>query len=237
MQAEAFARARAVPAARRLVPWALLCAAALSGCALIEAPAEVRRPEPAPAPVQPAPPPPPPAPVDEGPKPDVASAADLVARRLVAYDEQLLQMTPTEVAADITRLDGEVTHTSSAAAPDVVLDLALALSRQHGPGDLARASGLLEAITQVQSVDMKPWQPMARMLAAMIDEQRRLDDVVDQQAAQRRDTQRTIQQLTEKLEALKAIERSLSTRSAGALKLPAPPAAGADAGAGAPRSP
>lgn len=209
----------------------------LPGCALFESPAETRHAEPAPAPAVPAPPPPQPAPLVEGPQPDLATAADLVARRLLAYDELLLQMTPAEVAADVTRLDGEVTHTSSAAAPDVVLDLALALSRQHAPGDLARASGLLEAITQVQSADMKPWQPMARMLAATIDEQRRLDALVEEQAAQRRDTQRTIQQLTDKLEALKAIERSLSTRSSGPLKLPGAPAQGAESPAGAPRNP
>jgi hypothetical protein len=160
------------------------------------------------------------------PKPDLASTADQVARRLLAYHERLLQFTPAELTADITRLDAEVEHTSEAAAPDVVLDLALALAQQRGPGDLARASGLLEAITQAQSADMRPWQPLARLLAGAIDEQRHLEDQLEQQATQRRDTQRAIQQLTEKLEALKAIERSMTTRSTSAPKMLAPAGSG-----------
>ena len=171
------------------------------------------------APPVPAPAPPPPAPTVAEASPDPATAADHVARRLLAYHERLAQMSALELTADITRLDAEVAHTSSAAAPDVVLDLAVALAQQHGPGDLERASGLLEAITQAQSADMEPWQPMARLLAGAIAEQRRLEDQLEQQAAQRRDSQRAIQQLTEKLEALKAIERSMNTRSAGGSRL------------------
>jgi hypothetical protein len=197
---------------------AMPLATLLAGCELLETPAAVHHPEPAPAPA-PMPPPPPPPPV-ELPKPDLAGPTDQVTRRFLDYSERLLLMSPAELAAEINRLDGEVAHTSSAAAPDVLIDQALALAQQHGPGDLARASGLLEAITQAQSVDMQPWQPIARLLAALIGEQRRLEDVLEQQAAQKRDTQRTIQQLTEKLEALKAIERSMNTRSASAPKPP-----------------
>jgi hypothetical protein len=199
----------------------LLGAAALPGCALFgDAPRSATHAAPAPAPAMPAQPPPPAVAPAAEPKTELVNTADQVARRLLDYHERLLQFTPTELTADITRLDGEVEHTSSAAAPDVVLDLALALAQQRGPGDLARASGLLEAITQAQSADMQPWQPMARLLAGAIDEQRRLEDQLDQQATQKRDTQRAIQQLTEKLEALKAIERSMTTRSASAPKLP-----------------
>jgi len=204
-------------------------AALLCGCeALGGAPAQPHPPAAVPvvAAAPPAPRPEPP-PLME-PKPDLAEPADLVARRLLAYHERLLQMSPVELAAEITRLDGEVAHTSSAGAPDVVLDQALALAQQHGPGDLARASGLLEAITQAQSADMQPWQPMARLLAGPIAEQRRLEDVIEQQVAQRRETQRSIQQLTEKLEALKAIERSMTTRSASAPRRAAAPGAPAD---------
>jgi hypothetical protein len=81
---------------------------------------------------------------------------------------------------------------------------------------------------------MRPWQPLARLLAGAIDEQRRLEDLLDQQAAQRRDTQRAIQQLTEKLEALKAIERSMNTRSTGAPRASAPVAKGTVEAAPAP---
>jgi hypothetical protein len=214
----------------------------LTGCELLGEPSPgAHAPVPAPVAVAPAPAPQPEPPPLMEPKPDLAEPADQVARRLLAYHERLLQMTPAELAAEITRLDGEVAHTSSAGAPDVVLDQALALAQQHGPGDLARASGLLEAIVQAQSADMQPWQPMARLLAGPIAEQRRLEDLIEQQATQRRETQRAIQQLTEKLEALKAIERSMTTRSASAPRRPGP-AAGNGAGAAesapaAPRSP
>jgi hypothetical protein len=189
------------------------------------------------APALPPQPPPPVTPPVAEPKADLTSAEDLVARRLLAYHEHLLQFTPAELTADITRLDAEVEHTSSAAVPDVVLDLALALTQQRGPGDLARASGLLEAITQAQSADMQPWQPMARLLASAIDEQRRLEDQLEQQATQRRETQRAIQQLTEKLEALKAIERSMTTRSTSTPKILPPTGAGNEAPPPAARQP
>jgi hypothetical protein len=57
-----------------------------------------------------------------------------------------------------------------------------------------------------------PWPPIANLLADRVAEQRRLEDQLDRMTTQRRDTQRTLQQLTEKLEALKAIERSMTAR-------------------------
>jgi hypothetical protein len=81
---------------------------------------------------------------------------------------------------------------------------------------------------------------MARLLLARIAEQRRLEDAFNREAAQRRDQQRTLQQLNEKLEALKAIERSMTTRpgpGAGTVPvtpLPTPAAASAPA---APKAP
>ncbi len=131
------------------------------------------------------------------------------------------------MAAEIARLGAEVSPTDSTASPDAVLDLALALAQQHNPGDLARATSLLEPITQAIKPELQPWQPMANLLAETIAEQRRLEDQLERQAAQRRDTQRAIQQLSEKLEALKAIERSMTSRAPGTAAPgtePAPPA-------------
>jgi len=158
---------------------------------------------------------------------DPADAADQAARRLLFYHERLRQMAPNDVAAEIARLGAEVSPTDSTASPDAVLDLALALALQHNPGDLARAANLLEPITQTVKPELQPWQPMANLLAEHIAEQRRLEDQLERQAAQRRDTQRAIQQLSEKLEALKAIERSMTSRPPGTAASgtePAPPA-------------
>jgi hypothetical protein len=168
------------------------------------------------------------------PQPD---PTDQAARRLLGYHEQLRQMAPADVAADITRLGVEISPTDSTGSPDVTLALALALAHQHNPGDLARAAGLLEPITQATKPELQPWQPMARLLAGRIAEQRRLEDQLERQAAQRRDTQHTIQLLTEKLEALKAIERSMTTRPPGAPTPGAPPTASGTESPPAPKTP
>jgi len=167
-------------------------------------------------------PPPAPAPAPEPerkPQPELASATDLAARRLLDYQEQFRQMSPAEVAAEVTRLGTQVSAADAPASPDVVLALALALSQTHNPGDLARAASLLEPLADGTSPETLPWRPMARLLAQSVAEQRRLEDLLDQQFVQRRDTQRTIQRLTEKLEALKAIERSMAARP-GAVQAP-----------------
>jgi hypothetical protein len=176
------------------------------------------KPEPPPAPVLP--PAPPPAPVIA--PADLAGPADRAARRLLAYNEQLLQMDAAGIAADIARLDAQVLPSSPMTTPDLTLALALALVQQHNPGDLARAADLLDPIVQATAPEAQPWQPIARLLAARIADQRRLEDQLERQAARSRDTQHTIQQLTEKLEALKAIERSMTARPAAPPKLVPP---------------
>jgi hypothetical protein len=164
-----------------------------------------------------APPPPPVAPVavpapPPAPPPDLAKPSDQAARRLLAYHEQLLGKSPEDLLAEVARLDAQTA--GAAASPDQALDLALVLSMEHNPGDLARAADLVEPIANGTSPDLQPWLPIARLLAGAIAEQRRLEEQLATQAAHNRETQHTIQQLTEKLEALKAIERSMTARVA-----------------------
>jgi hypothetical protein len=160
-------------------------------------------------------------------QPDAVDAADRAARRLLAYHELLRQISSTDVAAEVNRLSGVVSSADAPASPDDVMALALALVQEHNAGDLARASGLLEPLAQDTSAAPQPWQPLARLLLARISEQRRLEEQLDKMTAQRRDTQRAIQQLTEKLEALKAIERSMTAHPAAA----SPPGPGSAPGA------
>jgi hypothetical protein len=178
---------------------------------------------PAPAPV---PPPPPPTVVIQQPDP-----ADVAARRFLAYHEQIRQMSPNDLGSEINRLNGVVSATATAAPADAVLELALALSQQHNGGDVARAIALLEPLTRSSAPELQPWQGLARLLLARVSEQRRLEDLLEKQNQQRREQQRSLQQLNEKLEALKAIERSMTTRPAGAGVAPValPPAASAAA--------
>jgi hypothetical protein len=97
---------------------------------------------------------------------------------------------------------------------------------------------LLESVVKAGAPELQPWQPMARLLLARVTEQRRLEDAFNREAAQRRDQQRTLQQLNEKLEALKAIERSMTTRpGSGAAAVPVTPVPAAPAAASAPSAP
>lgn len=153
------------------------------------------------------------------PPPPLADATDLATRRLLAYHEQLRQMPPAELGNEIARLSGQVS-TQAVPGPATVIELAMALSVQHNPGDATRAAALLEPLLKSGTPELQPWLPMARLISGRVNEQRRLEDLVERGNAQRREQQRSLQQLNEKLEALKAIERSMPTRP-GAAAAPA----------------
>jgi hypothetical protein len=205
-------RPATVPAAARRVLAACLAATLCTACGLFESPPPPPPPHRAPPPAPVAAPAPPAVLVAPA---DLAKPADQVARRLLAYHEQIRLLSPTELAAEIARLDATLAPGVTTSPPDILLDLSLALALQHNPGDLARAGSLLDPLTQAADPDLLPWQGIARLLAGRIAEQRRLEEQAERQASQWRDSQRTNQQLTEKLEALKAIERSMIKRPAG----------------------
>lgn len=165
--------------------------------------------------------------------------ADVATRRLLAYHEHIRQMSPPDLANEINRLNAAVSATPTAAPPDVVLELALALAQQRNGGDVARAVALLEPITKSSAPELAPWQPLARLLLSRVLEQRRLEEALNRETARNRDQQRTLQQLNEKLEALKAIERSMANRPTGAPPVPAaaPPAAAPTSPAPPPAAP
>ena len=91
--------------------------------------------------------------------------------------------------------------------------------------DTARALGLVQRVLGNTGAAAQPLHPLARLLEARLLQQRRLEDQLDRQAQQLRDTQRRNDQLSERLEAVRAIERSLSTRPAPAAS-PSAPAVG-----------
>lgn len=147
-------------------------------------------------------------------------AADLAARRVLAAHDALRRLGPAELAAEIARLQAQLPGAAAAQAPALALELALALAQNRQPGDLARALALLEPIARTPNAAQQPWQPIARLLYSRLAEQRRQEELLERLAAQLRDSQRQTLQLQDKLEALKAIERSLLQRSPG---LPPPP--------------
>jgi hypothetical protein len=144
--------------------------------------------------------------------------ADAAAQQLLAYHERLRQMPAAELAQEILPRD------DGALAPGAATQLALALSVSHGAGELARAQSLLEQVLHSAAPEAADWQALARLVLGRVIEQRRLEDQIEklnQQARDsQRDNQRRLDQLNEKLEALKAIERSLNARPAPAASKP-----------------
>ena len=115
-------------------------------------------------------------------------------------------------------------NSSPTTAPAATLELALALSQTRNPADTGRALALLDPIAKSPSPEQQPWQGLARLLQMRLGEQRRLEEQLDRQGKELRESQRNVQQLNEKLEALKAIERSLNNRVPAASGPPPAPA-------------
>jgi len=131
--------------------------------------------------------------------------------RMLAYAERVRLMQPPELTQEVGRL-------GDAASPEAQLQLSLVLSQLRQLPELIRAQELLARV--LGNADAKALHPLARLLASRYGEQRRLEEQLDKQNQQLRDVQRRLDQTNERLEALKAIERSLTSR---------PPAAPASA--------
>lgn len=138
-----------------------------------------------------------------------ASAADAPAQdgalRMLAYADRLRLMPAAELGPEVARL-GE------ASSPAAQLQLALALGQLRQLPELVRAQELLARVLGNDSA--QALHPLARLLAARYGEQRRLEEQLDKQTQQVRELQRKLDQSNERLEALKAIERSLTSRPA-----------------------
>ena len=188
---------------RRPALLAAFAAACLAGCV-------------APKPAPPPPPPPPPvAPVVRCDPP--REAQDLAARHLLASEDRLSALNTADLTAEAGR-------TADPGSVEATMDQALALSMTHNPGDLGRAQALLDQVLHNNAPQADPWRSLARLLAYRLGEQKRAEDNAERNAQQLRDAQRENQrkldQANDKLEALKAIERSLNTRQAPAASAP-----------------
>lgn len=131
-------------------------------------------------------------------------------------------MQPTELSTELMRL-------APSAELQSQLQLALALAQMHQLPELIRAQEIVAKVVANSSDEAKVLHPVARLLAVRFSEERRLEDLLDKQNQQVKDLQRRLDQTTERLEALKAIERSLVSRPAPALPSAAVPAAGSRA--------
>ncbi|KRC19464.1 MULTISPECIES: hypothetical protein [unclassified Acidovorax] len=186
-----------------LAPTALL-AACISPPPAGTPPAPVAVVVPAPLPVAPPPAEPPreTAPQASAPAPESAQLT-----QALAYADRVQRMPPAELTREIARL-GEAEDTL-AASP---LHLALALAQTRQPVDTARALAQVQRLLGHNDTATQPLQPLARLLEARLLQQRRLEEQLERQAQQLRDAQRRNDQLNERLEAVRAIERSMTAR-------------------------
>lgn len=140
--------------------------------------------------------------------PRIVVVADPKLTELLAYQASLRLTTPSElvkVQLELARAD----H-----APQNTIRRAMLQATLRTPGDLARAQTLLDSITQATSDEAKLLAPLAQFLSGQYADLRRQDEAVERLNGQVREAQRRNDQLNEKLEALKNIERSLSVRPA-----------------------
>jgi hypothetical protein len=180
-------------------------AALLAGCSVapaskVEAPVEERIPVPTPAPAKSAT-------IIKLPTPAAPAANDALASML-SYAERVRQMPAAELGQEAARLSADQS------GPANQLQLALVLSQQRQLPELMRAQELLARVLGNSSDQAQPLHPLARLLAARYAEQRRVEEQLEKEKQQARDLQRKLDQTNERLEALKAIERSLTTRPA-----------------------
>ncbi len=136
---------------------------------------------------------------DTTPVPDVVTA-------LLSYADRLHALSPADLAAEIV-VQGDPGNVALRQ-----MQLALALTHLRQPADTARALGLFQRVIAHPGPESLPLKPLARLLANRLLDQRKLEETTDRQAQQLRDSQRRIDQLNERLEAMRAIERSLTTR-------------------------
>jgi hypothetical protein len=137
------------------------------------------------------------------PLPEAVVFASGMTLRMLAYAERVRVMPPADLTQEISRL-------GDAASPEAQVQLSLVLSQLRQLPDLIRAQELLARV--LGNAEAQPLHPLARLLASRYAEQRRLEEQLDKQNQQLRDVQRRLDQTNERLEALKAIERSLTSR-------------------------
>ncbi|WP_312435885.1 hypothetical protein [Janthinobacterium sp.] len=140
--------------------------------------------------------------------PRIVVVADPTLTELLAYQASVRAMSSSELVKaqlELSRAD----H-----APQNTIRRAMLQATLRTPGDLTRAQTLLDSITQASSDEAKLLAPLAQFLSGQYADLRRQDETVERLNGQVRDAQRRNDQLNEKLEALKNIERSLSVRPA-----------------------
>lgn len=167
---------------------------ALAGCA--SAPPA---PPPAPAPVSVQAPPPAPAPA---PVTAVRESTTAPAVLALAHADRVRGLSQADLAQEVARLSAEPP------TPLVQVQLALTLMQTRAALDGIRAGQLVQRVLSQDSAEARSLHSLCRHLQAQLADQKRLEDQSERQAQQLRDAQRRAEQLSERLDAIRAIERA-----------------------------
>lgn len=202
MQPDHFPAGRTGAGSHGLGPSLSLIAALLYGCA---APAQPVSKAPVSAPVTA----PPASALAQAPT--APSPVDLV----LGYADRIRGLQPPELAQEIVRL-GDAGDSATR-----LMQLTLALGQSKVAANGARAQALLQRVLGQNEQEARALHPLARLIAAQLAEARRADEQIERHSQQLRDAQRRIDQLNDRLEAVRAIERSLPSRPASGASGPA----------------
>lgn len=121
---------------------------------------------------------------------------------VLAAADALRSLSANDLQAEIARLQ------LLPASPPQQLQLALAWMQARQPGDSGRAAQALQRVLQDGSDEARALHALARLLQAWQGDSRRADEQAERQAQQLREAQRRADQLADRLDALRAIERS-----------------------------
>lgn len=130
---------------------------------------------------------------------------------LLVYHQSLRKMTQGELLKELSGL------LQQQRTPKVTLQIGMILMLTRGGGDLARAQTLFDGVA---ASDESGLRAFAQLLSSHCAEARRLYDQADRLSTQLKDTTRKTEQLSDTVEALKAIERGLPVRPANGASTP-----------------
>jgi hypothetical protein len=138
----------------------------------------------------------------------VVEPADATARHFIGYHDRVRSMSPAELQQEVQRI-GDPAQSFKA-----TMELSVVLGLTRNPSDVQRAIGLLDNLLRSPAPEAADWLPWARLLRSRYGEQRRVEDQLEKQTQALRESQRKLEQVNQQLEAVKAIERSLTPKPA-----------------------
>ncbi len=130
--------------------------------------------------------------------------ADQALREWLVLYQRYQGMSPAELAKEATRL-GELKRSETVQVQQVMV-----WSQLRGPGDLARA--VQQGDELLKRAESASWRPLLQVLQTQWQQQRKQEEQVDRVNAQWKDEKKRADQLNDKLEGMKAIERSLAPK-------------------------